>query len=247
MRYLMTFSYDGSNYNGYQKQPNEHTVQSNIEDALFKINSNKFVTIHASGRTDSKVHALNQKAHFNLDKKIDGSKLKHSLNSILPKDIYIKNVKEVKEDFHARFDVIKKEYIYKINIGEYNPLEVNYVMQYNKPLDIKKMKKALKLFEGEHDFTSFTKANEIKETFGRTIYKTYFDVSNGIITITFVGNGFLRYMVRNMIGLLIEIGSSKKEVNEVGRLFELKDRTKAGITAEPNGLYLKNVYYDKEK
>ena len=246
MRYLMTFSYDGSNYNGYQKQPNMMTVQSVIEDALFKINSNKYTSIHASGRTDSKVHALNQKAHFDLDKEIECADLKHALNSILSKDIYVKKVQKVDKNFHARFDVIKKEYIYKINIGEYNPLEEKYVMQYNKKLDIKKMKKALKAFKGEHNFASFTKASEEKESFDRVIYKASLSVKNDIITITFIGNGFLRYMVRNMVGLLIEIGSSKKSTSEVTKLLEIKDRTQAGITAKPNGLYLKNVYYSKK-
>ena len=244
MRYLMTFSYDGTNYNGYQKQPNLLTIQSTIEEVLTKINSNNKVTIHASGRTDSGVHAINQKAHFDLEKKVEVDKLKHSLNSLLPKDIYVKDIKEVNSDFHARFNVVKKEYIYKINIGEYNPIEVNYVLQYNQNLDINKMKQALKLLEGEHDFSSFTKIQDEKESYVRTIYKTELILEKNIITIKFIGNGFLRYMVRNMVGLLIEVGENKKEVNEVLRLFELKDRKEAGITASPNGLYLNNVYYE---
>jgi len=244
MRYLMTFSYDGTNYNGYQKQPDLITIQSVIEEALTKINSNKNVSIHASGRTDSGVHAINQKAHFDLDNNLDTYKIKHSLNSLLPKDIYIKDIKEVNDDFHARFDVVKKEYIYKINIGEYNPIEVNHVYQYNNSLNIERIKKALPLLEGEHDFNSFTKMVDEKETYVRTIYATEISVDNNIITIKFVGNGFLRYMVRNMVGLLIEIGSNKKEPNEVLRLFEVKDRKEAGITAPPNGLYLNNVYYE---
>jgi len=244
MRYLMTFSYDGTNYNGYQKQPNLITIQSVIEDILTKINSNKEVSIHASGRTDSGVHANNQKAHFDLDKNIETDKLKYSLNSLLPKDIYIKDIKEVESVFHARFDVVKKEYIYKINIGEYNPIEVNHILQHNKILDINKMNLALKLLEGEHDFSSFTKMVDEKESYVRTIYETGITLEKNIITIKFIGNGFLRYMVRNMVGLLIEIGSNKKEINEVVRLFEVKDRKEAGITAPPNGLYLNNVYYE---
>ena len=244
MRYLMTFSYDGTNYNGYQKQPNLVTIQSVIEEALTKINSNKNVSLHASGRTDSGVHALNQKAHFDLDNNIDAFKIKHSLNSLLPKDIYVKDLKEVNDDFHARFDVVKKEYIYKINLGEYNPIDVNYIYQYNNFLDIERMKKALNYLEGEHDFSSFTKMVDEKETYVRTVYTTRISIDNDIITIKLIGNGFLRYMVRNMVGLLIEVGSNKKEPEEVLRLFEVKDRKEAGKTAPPNGLYLNNVYYE---
>ena len=244
MRYLMTFSYDGTNYNGYQKQPNLITIQSVIENILTKINSNKTVSIHASGRTDSGVHANNQKAHFDLDNYIETERLKHSLNSLLPKDIYVKDIKEVDDEFHARFNVVKKEYIYKINIGQYNPIEVNHILQYNQNLDFDKMKEALKLLEGEHDFSSFTKIVDEKESYVRTIYETNLSLEENILTIKFVGNGFLRYMVRNMVGLLIEIGSNKKEVNDVLRLFEVKDRKEAGITAPPNGLYLNNVYYE---
>ena len=244
MRYLMTFSYDGTNYNGYQKQPNLITIQSVIEQALTKINSNNNVIIHASGRTDSGVHAMNQKAHFDLDSSIDSNKIKHALNSLLPKDIYVKEICQMDNDFHARFDVVRKEYIYKINIGEYNPIEANHIYQYNNNLDTDKIGQALKLLEGEHDFSSFTKMVDEKETYVRTIYETNITIDKNIITIKFVGNGFLRYMVRNMVGLLIEIGSNKKDANEILRLFEVKDRREAGITAPPNGLYLNNVYYE---
>ena len=244
MRYLMKFSYDGTNYNGYQKQPDLITIQSVIEEALTKINSNNHVTIHASGRTDSGVHAINQMAHFDLDKTMETNKLKHSLNSLLPNDVYVKNIKEVNDGFHARFDVARKEYIYKINVGEYNPIEVNHVYQYNNNLDINRIRQALKFLEGEHDFSSFTKMVDEKETYVRTIYETNIVIDENIITIKFIGNGFLRYMVRNMVGLLIEIGSNKKDINEVLRLFEVKDRKEAGVTAPPNGLYLNNVYYE---
>ena len=116
MRYFMTFSYDGTNYKGYQKQPKVKTVQGEIEKKLKKINNDKKVDIHASGRTDAHVHALNQKAHFDLDSNIEPENLKKALNSLLPSDIYIKSIVEVNDDFHARFNVTGKEYIYKINM-----------------------------------------------------------------------------------------------------------------------------------
>jgi len=242
MRYLMTFSYDGTNYNGYQKQVNKNTIQDNIEDNLSKILNQK-ISISSSGRTYAKVHAVNAKAHFDIDKKIDINKLRNSLNKLINNDIYIKDIIEVPNDFHARFNVIKKEYIYKINIGEYNPIDRNYIYQYNKILDIKKMKKASKYLIGTHDFKSFTKVDQIEKDYTRTIYNINFKLKNNILEITFIGNGFLRYMVRNLVGILIEVGNDKREISEIKEILEAKDRIKAGITAPPEGLYLKNVKY----
>lgn len=242
MRYLMTFSYDGTNYNGYQKQVNKNTIQDNIEDNLSKILNQK-ISISSSGRTDAKVHAINAKAHFDIDKKIDINKLKNSLNKLINNDIYVKEIIEIPNDFHARFNVIKKEYIYKINIGEYNPLDRNYIYQYNKSLNIKKMKKASKYLIGTHDFKSFTKTDQIEKDYTRTIYKINFKIKNDILEITFIGNGFLRYMVRNLVGILIEVGNDKRKISDVKEILEVKDRIKAGITAPPEGLYLKNVKY----
>ena len=122
----MSFAYDGSKYNGYQKQPNGLTIQNKLEDALTSINNNKSVSVCASGRTDAGVHAYGQKAHFDLNTKISCDNLKRALNSLLPGDIYVKDVIEVDDNFHARFDVKAKEYIYKINMGEYNPIEKDY-------------------------------------------------------------------------------------------------------------------------
>ena len=163
MRYLITISYDGTDFSGYQKQPKERTVQSELEKALKEINGGKKVDVHASGRTDAGVHALNQKVHFDLETKITPDKLIRGLNSLLPNDIYVKDVKEVPEDFHARFSAIGKEYIYKLNMGEYNPLERNYVYQHNKKLDVIEMERAMKYLEGEHNFKSFTKTDEEKD------------------------------------------------------------------------------------
>ena len=133
MRYLITFAYDGSKYRGYQKQPDVKTVQGELETALKTINGHKDVNVVAAGRTDAGVHAYNQKAHFDLDiKHITPEKLKDGLNSLLPNDIYIRNVEIVADDFHARYNAKAKEYIYIINMGEYNPIEKDYIYQYNK-------------------------------------------------------------------------------------------------------------------
>ena len=245
-RFLITFSYDGSNFNGYQKQPKLRTIQGEMEKALKKINNNKKVEIQASGRTDKGVHALNQKAHFDLDVEIDENKLKMALNTYLPDDIHVKTVEEVSDTFHARYNVQAKEYMYLINVGEYDPLERNYVYQYNKPLDVVEMERALKYFEGEHDFTSFVCTQDEKENYVRTITQTNLirDIKNtNKITILFVGTGFLRYMVRNMIGTLIKVGEGKLKAEDIIPIIEKKDRKAACPTANPEGLYLRNVFY----
>ena len=246
MRYLVTMSYDGTLFSGYQKQPRERTVQGELEKALKEINGGKKVTAHASGRTDAKVHAMAQKVHFDLDTKITVDKLEKALNSLLPEDIYVKKAEEVNDDFHARFSAIGKEYIYILNMGEYNPLERNYVYQHNKKLDVVEMERAMKYLEGTHNFKSFTKADEEKEDYVRTISQTNLirdtkDVNK--ITLVFVGTGFLRYMVRNIVGTLIEVGEGKRRSEEVIDILRKEDRKVAGKTANAEGLYLKNVFY----
>ena len=246
MKYLMTFSYDGTNFAGYQKQPKERTVQKVIEDVLKEINGGKSVSICASGRTDAGVHALNQKAHFEIATKITADKLRKGLNSLLPLDIYVKKIEEVADDFHARFSAIGKEYIYKINMGEYNPLERNYVFQYCHKLDLVAMERGLKYLEGEHNFKSFTKTTEEITDYVRKISQTALIRDSkdlNMITISFVGTGFLRYMVRNMVGLLIEIGEGKKQPEAIIDILKKENRTMAGKTAPACGLYLKNVFY----
>ena len=242
----MTFSYDGTNFNGYQKQPKKRTVQKEIEDVLKEINGGKDVSIFSSGRTDAGVHALNQKAHFLLDIKISPDRLIKGMNSLLPSDIYVKNIEMVDDEFHARFSAIGKEYIYKINMGEYDPIERNYVYQYCKKLDLVSMERGLKYLEGIHNFKSFTKADDEIVDYVRKIAETSIirdskDINK--IVITFVGTGFLRYMVRNMVGLLIEIGEGKRKPEDVMDILKSENRRLAGKTAPSCGLYLRNVFY----
>lgn len=245
-RYLITFSYDGTNFFGYQKQPESRTVQTEIEKVLTQMNHNEPIEIHASGRTDAKVHALNQKAHFDLDTDMSEDRIKKSMNSLLPDDIYIKTVKEVADNFHARYNAKGKEYIYLINMGEYNPLERNYIYQYNHRLDVAEMERALKYLEGTHSFKSFTPPSDENADYIRTLSQTSIirdtkDINK--ITISFVGTGFMRYQVRNMVGTLIEVGEGKRKSEEMIAVLRSEDRTQAGKTANPEGLYLKNVFY----
>ena len=246
MKYFMTFSYDGTNFYGYQKQPGKRTIQKEIEDVLKQINDNKDVSIYSSGRTDAGVHALNQKAHFVLDININPERLIRGMNSLLPVDIYVKNIEIVDDDFHSRFDATAKEYIYKINMGEYDPIERNYVFQLCRKLDVVSMQRGIKYLEGTHNFKSFVKSDDEIVDYVRTITEVSLvrdskDINK--IIITFVGTGFLRYMVRNMVGLLIEIGEGKRKPEDIIEIFKYEDRRFAGKTAPSCGLYLKNVFY----
>ena len=246
MRYFMTFSYDGSDFKGYQKQPKSRTVQGELESVLKKINGEKAVSVVASGRTDAGVHALNQKAHFDLDNEIEKEKLLHSMNSMLPEDIHVKSIEFVSDNFHARFDATGKEYVYQINMGDYNPLERKYVYQHNNKLDVVEMQRAMKYLEGTHSFKAFTKVDEEKDDYVRTLSQTNLirdlkDVNK--ITLVFIGTGFLRYMVRNMVGTLLEIGEGKRRSEEIIDILKSEDRTLAGKTANPEGLHLRNVFY----
>ena len=243
MRFLIDFSYNGENFSGYQRQPKKRTVEEEIEKVLTSINGGNKVIIHSSGRTDKGVNALHQMAHFDFDKKITEYKLLGALNSYLPDDIYINNVIKVDNNFHARYMVKSKTYVYNINIGNYNPLLRSHVYQYCKPLNIRKMKKAIKYFKGTHDFTSFISAEEKKEDKIRTIYKAYIKKKDNNISIVFVGDGFLKYQVRNMVGMLIKIGEEKISYKDVIKVLNEKDRRKASICAPANGLTLEKVNY----
>ncbi len=243
MRFLIKFSYDGSSYCGFQKQKGKNTIEENLENALTKINNGIKTTITATGRTDKGVHALAQYGHVDLNVNITEYKLKRALNSNLPDDIHVIETKVVDDNFHARYNVKSKTYKYVINLGKYNPIERNYVFQYNYKLDIDSMKKGIKYFEGEHDYRSFVTDNKEKDNCVRNITYTDIQQKEDKLIITFKGNGFLRYQVRNMVGYLIKVGEGKVSPSSVQEVLESKDRTKSGKTAPAQGLYLYEVKY----
>ena len=243
MRFLIKFSYDGTSYSGFQTQPNLDTIQERLESALQIINNGKKTNIVATGRTDKGVHALCQYAHADIDVDINEYKLKRAMNSNLPDDIYVIETKIVNDDFHARYNVKSKEYKYYINLGEYNPLERNYVFQYNYTLNAEKMNEAIKVFLGTHDFRAFVTESKEKENCVRTITEAKVEQNNNKLVITFKGDGFLRYQVRNMVGILIRVGENKISTEDVEKILESKDRTTGGKTAPAVGLYLTNVEY----
>ena len=243
MRYLLNFSYDGSSFSGYQRQKDNRlkTIQGEIEKCLEE-SFNKKINIHATSRTDVNVHAINQYAHLDLDIKIAPDKLKKVLNKRLDKHIYIKDVKVVDDNFHARYNVKSKIYYYLINCGNYNPLEVDYVYQYNKKLDIKKMEIALKKILGEHDFRNFTTNQKEKEKCVRNLINVKITEENDIIKIELTGNGFLKHMVRNIVGSLIDVGTTKKDIDYLENILLGKEK-RLSKSVPGNGLYLEKVEY----
>ena len=243
MRFLIRFSYDGSCYAGFQRQKDKNTIQEKMEEALSIVNNHQKTIIVAAGRTDKGVHALMQCGHADLDVSITEKNLKRALNSNLPDDIHVVCTEIVDEDFHARYQVREKTYEYWLNLGEYNPLERNYVFQYNHQLNVEKMKEAISYFLGEHDFRAFVTENREKENCIRTITEARIDEINDKLKITFTGNGFLRYQVRNMVGVLIRVGENKLVPEDVEKIIESRDRTKSGKTAPAEGLCLVSVKY----
>ncbi len=240
MRYLLTFSYDGTKFHGFQRQNNVKNVQGALEQVLSEILKERIV-IKGSGRTDAGVHALNQKAHFDYEKKLPKN-LKVQLNKYLNKEIVIKKVDQVHEDFHARHSAIKKIYTYKIYMG-HNFNKEGYYYHIRYPVDLKEMKKVAKLMEGTHDFRNFVSGDRIDYT--STIYKIIIKKYFNYLTITFVGVGFYRYMVRHLVGALLDVGRNHADIKRVENMLDNENFVnKLGIVPA-QGLYLVNVFYKK--
>lgn len=237
-RIKCVISYDGTNYSGYQRQKDRPSIQATFEDALQRA-LHKDIKIHSSGRTDKGVHAMNQVIHFDLTMAIPLYNLKSLLNSYLDDSIYIKEMTEENETFHARYDVLEKTYMYKMNIKEYSPIYRNYEWTVLN-LDVTLYKKALHKVLGEHDFTSFTKTT--KHNTIRTIYDIKVEEKNHHLYTYITGNGFLRYMVRNIIGAAVLIASKEAKYTMEELLYK-RNVTLLQDKAPACGLYLYNVNY----
>ncbi|NMD72395.1 tRNA pseudouridine(38-40) synthase TruA [Bacillus sp. DNRA2] len=243
-RYKCVIAYVGTAFSGYQIQPNKRTVQSEIEAVLEKIHKGEHVRIFASGRTDAGVHAKGQVIHFDSPLKIPTEKWTIALNALLPDDISVMKTDEVPNDFHARFDVVAKEYRYYIHLSQIrDPFQHHFAYQFKYPLDIDKMVSATKHLLGTHDFTSFCSAKTEVEDRVRTIHKIELVEVNGMLVFRFVGNGFLYNMVRILVGTLLEVGACERDAASIPLILSSKDRTKAGKTAPAHGLFLWEVFY----
>ena len=239
MNYVIKVAYDGSKFFGFQRLNEELSVQKVLEEALSKINK-KEVLVKGAGRTDRGVHAHGQCVSFKLDINIDTYGLKEALNSLVKPYIYVSDVKEVDDNFHARFNVLKKEYVYKINFGEYDPCKNDYYYQPEYKLDIDKMKEVAKLFIGVHDFHNFVSGE--RDNTECVVYDINFDMKDNIMNIIFSGKSFYRYMVRNMVGAMIDVARGNKSIEYVKNALESKEEISI-YTAPASGLYLESVEY----
>ena len=241
MRYKCIVSYDGTGFNGWQLQKGYRSVQQEIQQAISKI-ANQPIKIVGAGRTDSHVHAVGQCFHFDLDKQYKD--IRKAINSQLPKDIYIREVEIVDESFHSRFSAFYTHYDYLVNDGSYSPLLRNYCYQIHDRLDEELMRKATKILEGTHDFTSFnaTSISEIENQV-RTIYKIDIERRDNMVRLSFYGDGFLRYMVRILSRCLIEVGLQNLSLEQLQKMLLAKNKQVCSYNCAAEGLYLIEVSY----
>ena len=240
----LLIEYDGTNYQGWQVQPRGPTIQGTLEEKL-RLLTREPIQVFGSGRTDSGVHALAQVAHFKTQSQIDIGSMQRALNSLLPPDIVIQKIEEVDEGFHARRHSKSKIYEYRIlNRSLRSAFHLGYVWHIPQRLDLMEMKKATTHLIGEHDFSAFrTVGSPTRTTVRRVIRAEWKRGRDGLVRFEIEANGFLKQMVRSIIGTLVEIGKGKLDAAEFRKILDSKDRKKAGPTAPAQGLFLKEVKY----
>lgn len=241
---LLTLSYDGSRFHGWQVQQNALSVQEVFQDALSKIIGEAF-EVKGCSRTDSGVHANMYCISVKTEHKIPAERLKAALNRFLPKSVAVLDAKEVPPGFHARYSCKSKEYIYKIwNSQTRNPFLDGYALHYRYPLDTEKLDAAAQAYVGSHDFTSFcTLDKRQKGDFVRTVKRFSVTRDKELVVMRVEADGFLYNMVRIMVGTLLRVAQGKIAPDEIPGIIEAKDRAKAGPTAPACGLYLNRVNY----
>lgn len=240
----LTIEYDGKEYKGWQKQPTKLNIQGEIEKAIQSITGEEEIELIASGRTDAGVHALAQVANFKTNSNIEIEKFPIAINSKLKKSIIIKKAEEVNERFHSRYNCKKKTYKYVINNSKQgSAIYRNLECQIPTKLDVTLMEKAIKYFEGEHDFKGFKSSGTSSKNSVRTIYNAKIKKQGDYIYIELTGNGFLYNMIRIIAGTLVEVGLGKIKPEEISNIIKSGDRNRAGKTLPPQGLFLVKVYY----
>jgi tRNA pseudouridine38-40 synthase len=240
----LILAYDGSHYHGWQRQKNALSVQEVIEDKI-QLMVDEPIKLVASGRTDAGVHALRQVCNFKTRSAIGPAVIKRGLNGLLPDDIFVKDADYVSRGFHARYQVKSKTYEYRIlNRADPDVFQRNYVWHIRAPLDREGMTECLASLVGRNDFTSFRSSGSGNRNPVRSIIRSEIHGNeNGLLRILMEADGFLRHMVRNIVGTLVEVGLGKIKFDGFRKILESKDRRCAGVKAPPQGLFLMNVRY----
>ncbi|MBU4345058.1 MAG: tRNA pseudouridine(38-40) synthase TruA [Proteobacteria bacterium] len=242
--FKLTIEYDGTEYQGWQSQKNGRTIQEVIENAI-NIMTGKKVSLTGSGRTDAGVHALGQTANFHCNTELGPETFQKGLNSLVPDDIVIKECCLVDDKFHARYDAKSKTYYYKILNQRLNSaISRRYVWHIRKTLNLEAMHLAISHILGTHDFKAFEGSGSPRSNTIRTVINaTLIEPDQNNLSFQIEANGFLRYMVRNIVGTLVEVGLGKITPEDFKTILLSRDRNRAGATAPPHGLFLVNVKY----
>ena len=246
-RIRILVAYDGTDFFGWQKQPNTHkTVQGVLETILSKIYNQK-ITVIASGRTDRGVHALNQWAHFELPPDLDHSKLQYKFRRMSPDSIVVKKIETVPADFHAQISAVSKCYKYRLISGtQLNPFQNRYTFQPGRLVNLEYLQKLAPLLLGEQDFTSFqSQGTPVNSTVRHILISRWIKRNSGLLEYQIQGSGFLKQMVRNIVGTMLKLEQLQAPSDEFSQILEAKDRGRAAAPAPPQGLFLTSVQYPK--
>ncbi len=250
MNYKLLIQYDGTDFHGWQVQSDQRTVQGELERVVSLLEDSE-AHVAGSGRTDAGVHAEGQVANVKLNKTFKPEKLRAAINGNSWRDVRVLDCQDVDDDFHARFSAKGKTYLYRvINAPVISPFWARYAHLESRPLDVAKMHEATRFFLGEHDWTAFSNAQSDSENKVRTIQEftveSHWDnrANASMIEFKITGNGFLRYMVRSIVGTILEVGRGEKKTDTIQQAIVTGERDLAGVTAPANGLTLLKVYYD---
>ena len=244
--YKLTIEYDGTLYHGWQKQPHQSTIQAAIEKALLLI-TGEAVSIVGAGRTDAGVHALAQVAHFHLTRSKEPHKLLAGINALLPQDISIRKLERVDSSFHARFGATRKTYCYFLDNGPTRSPHLRHTAWHIKtPINMSHMRRAASYLIGKRDFSSLIAADHDAKSRILDLQEVRITKKKEQIVFTLVASRFLKYMVRNIVGLLVEVGTGRRRPSEMIPILEAMDRRCAGRTAPAHGLFLMKVDYDND-
>ena len=242
--FKITLAYDGTDYIGWQRQAQGVSIQSLLEDALRDLDG-RDVSVAGAGRTDAGVHALGQVATFALERNLDGATLVRAVNVRLPPAVRLLSAEPAADGFHARFSARSKTYRYRIwNHEVFSPFELRYAWHVPVPLDVDRMARAARTLEGRHDFAAFQGTGAAAATTERVVFSSSVRTDAGAIVYEIAGDGFLRHMVRAIVGSLVDVGRGRQPVEWMTEVLASRDRTRAGQTAPAAGLFLVGVEYD---